>query len=76
MIQSSQYSRSFHSDRLTASKHQALKALGESLLAVRNGLSVLVNSDLLIYQQMSKIDFQKKMLPVIIFERPLPSPIK
>ena len=65
MIQKSQYSRSFYSDRLTTRKYQALRAHGESLLAARNELSVLVNSDLLAYQQMTKIDFQKRMLPLI-----------
>ena len=65
MIVKSQYSRSFHSDQLTDRKLSALKAHGEALLAVRNELSVLVNSDLMLYLPMSKIDFQKRMLPLI-----------
>lgn len=65
MIIKSQYSRSFHSDQLTKRKLSVLKARGESLLAVRNELSVLVNSDLMRYLPMSKIDFQKEMLSLI-----------
>ena len=65
MIVKSQYSRSFHSDQLTKRKLSVLKAHGESLLAVRNELSVLVNYDLMLYLPMSKIDFQKTMLPSI-----------
>jgi len=65
MIQSSRYSRSFHSDRLTDRKYGLLKQQAESLRAVRNELSVLVNSDPMKYLEMSKIDFQKSMLPLI-----------
>jgi len=59
------YSRSFHSDNLTASKLSSLKAQGEALLAIRNELSVLVNSDILYYLPMHKNAFQKSVLPFI-----------
>ena len=56
---------SFYSDRLTERKHRLLKKQAESLRDVRNELSLLVNSDLMKYLSMSKIDFQKAMLPLI-----------
>ena len=62
---SSEYSMSFYSDRLTERKHGLLKKQAESLLCVRNELALLVNSDLMKYMSMSKIDFQKAMLPLI-----------
>ena len=61
----SEYSRSFHTDHLTAEKHGKLKELGHALLAVRNELSAVVNADPLKYQQTSKISFQKEMLPLL-----------
>lgn len=63
MIMKSEYSRSFHTDHLTAEKHTKLWELGRQLLAVRNELSAVVNADPLKYQQTSKISFQKEMLP-------------
>lgn len=62
---SSEYSMSFYSDRLTERKHGLLKKQAESLRDVRNELALLVNSDLMKYMSMSKIDFQKAMLPLI-----------
>jgi hypothetical protein len=62
---SSEYSMSFYSDRLTDRKHGLLKKQAESLRDVRNELALLVNSDLMKYLSMSKIDFQKAMLPSI-----------
>ena len=62
---SSEYSMSFYSDRLTERKHGLLKKQAESLRDVRNELALLVNSDLMKYLPMSKIDFQKAMLPLI-----------
>ena len=62
---SSEYSMSFYSDRLTERKHGLLSKQAELLRDVRNELSVLVNSDLMKYLSMSKIDFQKTMLPLI-----------
>lgn len=59
----SEYSRSFHTDHLTAEKHGKLKELGHALLAVRNELSAVVNADPLRYQQTSKISFQREVLP-------------
>ena len=56
---------SFYSDRLTERKHGLLKKQAESLRDVRNELALLVNSDLMLYLSMSKIDFQKAMLPLI-----------
>ena len=56
---------SFYSDRLTERKYCLLKKQAESLLSVRNELSVLVNSDLMKYLSMSKNEFQKVMLPLI-----------
>ena len=61
----SEYSRSFHTDHLTAKKHGKLKELGRTLLIVRNELSAVVNADPLKYQQTSKISFQKEMLPLL-----------
>ena len=55
----------FYSDRLTERKHGLLKKQAESLRDVRNELALLVNSDLMKYLSMSKIDFQKAMLPLI-----------
>ena len=65
MIVASEYSRSFHTDHLTAEKHGKLKELGRTLLIVRNELSAVVNADPLKYQQVSKISFQKEMLPLL-----------
>ena len=65
MIVASEYSRSFHTDHLTAEKHGKLKELGCQLLAVRNELSAVVNAEPLRYQQVSKISFQKEMLPLL-----------
>ena len=62
---SSEYSMGFYSDRLTERKHGLLKKQAESLRDVRNELALLVNSDLMKYLSMSKIDFQKAMLPLI-----------
>ena len=62
---SSEYSMSFYSDRLTERKHGFLMKQAESLRDVRNELALLVNSDLMKYLSMSKIDFQKAMLPLI-----------
>ena len=62
---SSEYSMSFYSDRLTERKYGLLKKQAESLRDVRNELALLVNSDLMKYISMSKIDFQKAMLPLI-----------
>lgn len=62
---SSEYSMSFYSDRLTERKHSLLQKQAESLRDVRNELALLVNSDLMKYLSMSKIDFQKAMLPLI-----------
>jgi hypothetical protein len=56
---------SFYSDRLTERKHGLLTKQAESLRDVRNELALLVNSDLMKYLSMSKIDFQKAMLPLI-----------
>lgn len=56
---------SFYSDRLTDRKHDLLMKQAESLRDVRNELALLVNSDLMKYLSMSKIDFQKAMLPLI-----------
>lgn len=56
---------SFYSDRLTDRKHGLLMKQAISLRYVRNELSLLVNSDLMKYLSMSKIDFQKAMLPLI-----------
>ena len=61
----SEYSMSFYSDRLTERKYCLLKNQAESLLSVRNELSVLVNSDLMKYLSMSKNEIQKVMLPLI-----------
>ena len=65
MIVASEYSRSFHTDHLTAKKHGKLKELGRLLLDARNELSAVVNADPLKYQQTSKISFQKEMLPLL-----------
>lgn len=65
MIVQSYYSRSFYSDRLTERKYDALLVHGETLRSIKNELSELVNSDLMIYLIMSKIDFRKQMLPLI-----------
>jgi predicted RNA-binding Zn-ribbon protein involved in translation (DUF1610 family) len=56
---------SFYSDRLTERKHGLLIKQAESLRNVRNELALFVNSDLMTYLSMSKIDFQKAMLPLI-----------
>ena len=56
---------SFYSDRLTDRKYGLLFKRAISLRDVRNELSLLVNSDLMKYLSMSKIDFQKAMLPLI-----------
>lgn len=56
---------SFYSDRLTERKHGLLETQAISLRDVRNELSIRVNSDLMKYLSMSKIDFQKAMLPLI-----------
>ena len=61
----SEYSRSFHTDHLTAKKHGKLKELGRLLLDARNELSAVVYADPLRYQQTSKISFQKEMLPLL-----------
>ena len=62
---SSEYSMSFYSDRLTERKYSLLQKQAVSLRDVRNELALLVNSDLIKYLPMSKIDFQKAMLPLI-----------
>jgi transposase len=56
---------SFYSDQLTDRKHCLLKKQAELLRDVRNELALLINSDLMKYLSMSKIDFQKSMLPLI-----------
>lgn len=61
----SYYSKSFCSDSLTQSKYDEFMALAMKLKNVRNELSRIVNKDVLKYIDMSKIDFQKEMLPVI-----------
>ena len=61
----SEYSRRFHSDGLTKRKFSMLKEHANSLLSIRNEISILVNSDLMKYLSMSKIDFQKSILPLI-----------
>ena len=62
---SSEYSMSFYSDRLTDRKHGLLTKQAISLRDIRNELSVFVNADVMKYLSMSKIDFQKAMLPLI-----------
>jgi hypothetical protein len=62
---SSEYSMSFYSDQLTDRKHCLLSRQAELLRDVRNELALLVNSDLMKYISMSKIEFQKAMLPLI-----------
>ena len=61
----SEYSRRFHSHGMTKRKFVMLKEHANSLLSIRNEISILVNSDLMKYLSMSKIDFQKSMLPLI-----------
>lgn len=61
----SHYSKSFHSEKLTRQKYDSLVDHAVNLREVRNELSVVVNSGLLKYLEMSKIDFQKAMLPLI-----------
>lgn len=62
---SSEYSMSFYSDRLTDRKYGLLEKQAILLRDVRNELALLVNSDLMKYLSMSKIDFQKAMLSLI-----------
>ena len=61
----SRYSRSFYSDGLSDTKYREIHALALSIRDVKNKISGIVNQDLFRYLEMSKIDFQKKMLPVI-----------
>lgn len=61
----SRYSRSFYSDGLTDRKYQEIHALAVSIREIKNKISGIVNQDLFKYLEMSKIDFQKKMLPFI-----------
>lgn len=56
---------SFYSDRLTDRKYGLLEKQAILLRDVRNELALLVNSDLMKYLSMSKIDFQKAMLSLI-----------
>lgn len=65
MIVKSEYSRRFHSDGLTKRKFSVLKEHADSLLSIRNEISELVNSGLVKYLSMSKMDFQKEILPLI-----------
>ena len=62
---SSEYSISFYSDRLTERKRGLLLKQAWVLRDIRNELATLINSDLMKYVPMSKIDFQKAMLPLI-----------
>ena len=61
----SRYSRSFYSDGLSDTKYREIHALALSIRDVKNKISGIVNQDLFRYLEMSTIDFQKKMLPVI-----------
>lgn len=61
----SQYSKSFHSDNITRSKYDEVMGLAIVLRDVRNELSQMVSDATLSYLEMSKIDFQKAMLPII-----------
>ena len=61
----SRYSRSFYSDELSDMKYREIHALAVSIRDVKNKISGIVNQDLFRYLEMSKIDFQKKMLPFI-----------
>ena len=61
----SRYSRSFYSDELSDTKYREIHALAVSIRDVKNKISGIVNQDLFRYLEMSKIDFQKKMLPFI-----------
>lgn len=65
MILQSQYSKSFLSDHLTESKYSELRMQAMSLNVIRNELSLRVSADIMKYLKMSKIDFQKLMLPSI-----------
>ena len=65
MKQSSRYSRSFYSDGLTDRKYQEIHSLAMSVRDAKNKISGIVNQDLFKYLEMSKIDFQKTMLPYI-----------
>ena len=65
MKQSSRYSRSFYSDGLTDKKYQEIYTLAISVRDAKNKISGIVNQDLFKYLEMSKIDFQKTMLPYI-----------
>lgn len=65
MIVKSEYSRRFHSDGLTKRKFDILKHHANSLLSIRNEISKILNSDLVKYLLMSKMDFQKEILPLI-----------
>ena len=65
MKQTSRYSRSFYSNGLSDTKYREIHALAVSIRDVKNKISGIVNQDLFRYLEMSKIDFQKKMLPFI-----------
>lgn len=65
MKQLSRYSRSFYSDGLTDRKYQEIRVLAVSIRDAKNKISGIVNQDLFMYLEMSKIDFQKTMLPYI-----------
>ncbi len=65
MKQSSHYSLSFHSDMVTRHKYDEFYAHAVKLRDVRNELSRVVNGNLLKYLEMSKIEFQKAVLPLI-----------
>ena len=64
----SRYSKSFYSDGLTDRKYQEIHALAVSIRDAKNKISGIVNQDLFKYLEMSKIDFQKIMLPFIKIE--------
>lgn len=65
MLKDSYYSSSFCSNNLTFSKYDEVRSLAESLRDARNEISALVNKNPLRYQKISKINFQKEILPII-----------
>ena len=65
MKQPSRYSRSFYSDGLTDRKYQEIYALAISIRDAKNKISEIVNQSLFRYLDMSKYQFQKKMLPLV-----------
>lgn len=61
----SRYSKSFYSDGLSDTKYREIHALALSIKKIKNEISIVVNSNLFHYLEMSKHQFQKAMLPLV-----------